>query len=67
MYAGAFFWPIERAAEILNAWRAWVETVPVECESIGRLLQLPDLPFLPDHLRGRSFALVEVAFLGERE
>ena len=50
--------------EILNAWRAWVETVPVECDSIGRLLQLPDAPFLPDHLRGRSFALVEVAFLG---
>ena len=65
VYAGAFFWPIERAAEILNAWRAWVETVPVECESIGRLLQLPDLPFLPDHLRGRSFALVEIAFLGD--
>ena len=64
VYAGAFFWPIERAAEILNAWRAWVETVPLECESIGRLLQLPDAPFLPDHLRGRSFALVEVAFLG---
>ena len=64
VYAGAFFWPIERAAEILNAWRTWVETVPVECESIGRLLQLPDAPFLPDHLRGRSFALVEVAFLG---
>ena len=29
VYAGAFFWPIDRAAEILNAWRAWVETVPV--------------------------------------
>jgi FAD/FMN-containing dehydrogenase len=64
VYAGAFFWPIERAREILNTWRAWVETVPLECESIGRLLQLPDAPFLPDHLRGRSFALVEVAFLG---
>jgi len=65
VYAGAFFWPIERAREILDAWRAWVDTVPPECESIGRLLQLPDAPFLPDHLRGRSFALVEVAFLGD--
>jgi FAD/FMN-containing dehydrogenase len=64
VYAGAFFWPIERAREILNTWRTWVDTVPQECESIGRLLQLPDAPFLPDHLRGRSFALVEVAFLG---
>ena len=28
------------------------------------MLQLPDAPFLPDHLRGRSFVLVEVAFIG---
>jgi FAD/FMN-containing dehydrogenase len=64
IYAGALFWPIERAAEILNTWRAWIETVPVECESLGRMLQLPDAPFLPDHVRGRSFVLVEAAFIG---
>jgi FAD/FMN-containing dehydrogenase len=67
LYAGAFFWPIERAREILDTWRAWVDTVPLECESIGRLLQLPDAPFLPEHLRGRSFVLVEVAFLGDED
>jgi FAD/FMN-containing dehydrogenase len=65
IYAGALFWPIERAAEILQAWREWVDTVPDECESIGRLLQLPDAPFLPEHLRGRSFVLVEQAFVGD--
>jgi FAD/FMN-containing dehydrogenase len=64
IYAGCLFWPIERATEILNAWREWVETVPEECESIGRMLQLPDVDFLPDHLRGRSFVLAEAAFLG---
>jgi FAD/FMN-containing dehydrogenase len=64
IYAGALFWPIERAAEILHAWRQWIETVPVECESLGRMLQLPDAPFLPDHLRGRPFVLVEAAFIG---
>ena len=64
IYAGCLFWPIERATEILNAWREWVDTVPDECESIGRMLQLPDVDFLPDHLRGRSFVLAEAAFLG---
>ena len=39
IYAGALFWPIERAAEILNAWREWIDTVPDECESLGRMLQ----------------------------
>ena len=64
IYAGCLFWPIERATDVLNAWRTWVDTVPDECESIGRMLQLPDVDFLPDHLRGRSFALVELAFIG---
>jgi hypothetical protein len=65
LYAGALFWPIERAAEILNAWRDWTQAVPDECTSLGRLLRLPPLPELPDHLRGRSFALVELAVLGD--
>ncbi len=64
IYAGVLFWPIERATEILNAWRRWIETVPVACESLGRMLQLPDAPFLPDPVRGRSFVLVEMAFIG---
>ena len=64
IYAGCLFWPIERAREVLKAWREWADTVPDECESIGRMLQLPDVPFLPEHLRGRSFVLVEQAFLG---
>ena len=64
IYAGAMLWPIERATEILNAWRAWVETAPDTCESFGRMLQLPDVPFLPDEVRGRSFVLIELAFIG---
>jgi FAD/FMN-containing dehydrogenase len=64
IYAGCFLWPIERGTEILKVWREWVDTVPDECESIGRMLQLPDVPFLPEHLRGRSFVLVEPAFIG---
>jgi len=62
--AGALFWPIERAAEILKAWRDWIETVPDACESLGRMLQLPDVPFLPEPVRGRSFVLVEAAIIG---
>jgi FAD/FMN-containing dehydrogenase len=64
IYAGALFWPIDRAPEILRAWRQWVETVPDECESLGRMLQLPDAQFLPEHLRGRSFVLIEAACIG---
>jgi FAD/FMN-containing dehydrogenase len=65
IYAGSLFWPIDRAAEILRAWRAWTESVPESCESLGRMLQLPDVPFLPGEVRGRSFVLVEAAILGD--
>jgi FAD/FMN-containing dehydrogenase len=67
IYAGALFWPIERAAEILHAWRDWIGTVPETCESLGRMLQLPDVPFLPEPVRGRSFVLVEAAFIGSAD
>jgi FAD/FMN-containing dehydrogenase len=67
LYAGCMFWPIERAAEILNAWLAWTDSAPVDCHSIGRMLQFPDAPFLPPHLNARSFVLVEAAYIGSQE
>lgn len=67
LYAGVMFWPLERAAEILHAWREWVETVPEEVTSVGRLMQFPPIPDIPEPLRGRSFVLVEAAYLGSEE
>jgi len=64
IFAGALFWPIERASEILHAWRAWIQAAPDTCESLGRMLQLPDVPFLPEAVRGQSFVLIEAAFIG---
>jgi FAD binding domain/Berberine and berberine like len=61
VYAGILFWPLERAGEVLRTWHRWVETVPDEVTSIGRLLRFPPLPDLPQPLRGRSFVLVEAA------
>jgi FAD/FMN-containing dehydrogenase len=63
VYAGILFYPLERGAEVLRAWRRWVDTVPDEVTSIGRFLQFPPLPALPDHLRGRSFVAIEAASL----
>jgi hypothetical protein len=65
LYAGDLFFPIQRAAEVFHAWREWVTTVPDEVTSIGRILRLPPLPTVPDQLRGRDFALVEAAYVGD--
>jgi len=64
LYAGALFFPIQRAAEVLHAWRGWTGTVPDEVTSLGRILRVPPLPEVPERLRGRAFALVEAAYLG---
>jgi hypothetical protein len=65
LYAGDLFFPIERAAEVLQSWREWVTTVPDEVTSIGRILRVPPLPTVPEQLRGRAFALVEAAYAGD--
>jgi FAD/FMN-containing dehydrogenase len=65
LYAGALFWPIERASEVLHAWRDWAGTAPDEVSSVGRLLRLPPIPDIPEPLRGRSFVIVEAALLGD--
>ncbi|HEX2303997.1 MAG TPA: FAD-binding oxidoreductase [Gaiella sp.] len=65
VYAGVLFWPIERAAEVLAAWREWVDTVPDEVTSVGRLLQFPPIPDVSEFLRGRSFVVVEATVLAD--
>jgi FAD/FMN-containing dehydrogenase len=64
VYAGVLFFPFERSGEVLHAWTEWTRTVPEEVTSVGRMLQFPPVPMLPEHLRGKSFVVVEAVFLG---
>jgi FAD/FMN-containing dehydrogenase len=65
LYAGVLFFPIQRASEVLHAWRAWTDTARDEVTSVGRILRFPPLPDVPEMMRGRDFALVEAAYLGD--
>jgi FAD binding domain len=65
LYAGDLFFPIQRAAEVLHAWREWTVTAPDDVTSICHILWLPPLPELPEPLRGRAFATLEAACLGD--
>jgi hypothetical protein len=67
LYAGWLIFPMERAEEVLNAWRDWVDTVPDDVTSVGRLLQVPPLPDIPEPLRGRRLVVVEAAMLMDAE
>jgi hypothetical protein len=67
VFAGCLFWPIERGADVLCAWRRWTEDLPEEVTSCGRLLQFPLLPEIPEPLRGGSFVVVESVDIGSRD
>ena len=67
LYAGALLFPIQRAAQVLRAGRAWTHTVPDEVTSLGRILRLPPLLEIPEPLRGRAFAVVEAACLADAD
>jgi len=64
VYAGILWFPVDRAAEVLAEWRAWTDGLPDETTSVGRILQLPPLDEIPEPVRGKSFAVVEVIHCG---
>ncbi len=68
VYAGILWFPVDRAADVLEEWRAWTDGLPDETTSVGRILQLPPLDEIPEPVRGKSFVVVEVIHCGsERE
>jgi hypothetical protein len=57
-------WPVERLAEVLAAFRAVNATAPRELTVWLQVQHFPDVPFLPEEIRGQSFAAVAFTFLG---
>jgi FAD binding domain/Berberine and berberine like len=66
-YAGILWYPIDRGREVLHAWRELTHTdgLPDELSTVGRFLNLPPVPELPEPVRGKSFAIVEAYHLGD--
>ncbi|HSO02140.1 MAG TPA: FAD-binding oxidoreductase [Gaiellaceae bacterium] len=65
VHAGILWYPVDRAAEVLKAWRAWTDDLPDELTSVGRILQFPPIPEIPEPVRGQSFVVVEAIWLGD--
>jgi FAD/FMN-containing dehydrogenase len=65
VYAGILWFPVERSVEVLNAWRAWTDDLPDEMTSVGRILQFPPIPEIPEPVRGQSFVVVQAIYAGE--
>ena len=66
VYAGALFWPQDRVSEVLEAWRRWTQWgLPDEIISVGRVLNVPPFPDIPEPVRGRSFVVIEAIYIGD--
>jgi FAD/FMN-containing dehydrogenase len=65
IYAGAMFFEFERSSEVLHAWNALLPTLPDELMSWASVMHFPPIPDVPAFARGRSFAIVMAAFLGD--
>lgn len=66
LFGGGLYFPGESAAQVLHGWAAWTRTVPEEMSSSIQLIHYPDLPVLPEPLRGRFVAHVRIAWCGGR-
>ncbi|HEX6654280.1 MAG TPA: FAD-dependent oxidoreductase, partial [Thermoleophilaceae bacterium] len=65
LYAGALFFPFERAPEVMHTWHELVSAgLPDEITTVARVYQFPPVPFLPELIRGMSFTVVQAAYLG---
>jgi FAD/FMN-containing dehydrogenase len=52
--AGLALWPLDRAADVMRAWRDYVDKAPDELSTACAILTAPPEPFVPDALKGQT-------------
>lgn len=65
LYGGALSFTAQETA--LRAWRDWTEDLPDTLTTSLALVPYPDLPMIPEPLRGKHIAQVRVAYLGSAD
>src|SRR5439155_8131182 len=63
--AGLAMWPLERAGDVLPAWRDYMDSAPDELSSAIVVVTAPPEDFVPAHLRGRTVLGMAVLYVGE--
>ena len=65
LYGGNLIYPVEKAAEVLDAYARWSADLPDEWTTGVAFLNVPPLPALPEPLRGRSVITLRGCYCGE--
>jgi FAD binding domain len=66
-YAGILIFPAELGAEAIRRYRDWAEEVSEDVTSVVRFLRPPDMPDVPEPLRGTPLLTIDAACIGSRE
>jgi FAD binding domain-containing protein len=65
-YAGVLWYPIEHGFDVLHTWGELTRSGPPdELTTVGRFLNLPPIPEIPEQIRGKSFVIVEAYHTGD--
>ncbi|WP_380284551.1 FAD-binding oxidoreductase [Kitasatospora purpeofusca] len=67
LYGGGLFFPAESVREVLHFYRTWIEELPDEFSSSFFMLDWPDVPEVPEEIRGRFALHLRLSYLGPEE
>ncbi|HST69864.1 MAG TPA: FAD-binding oxidoreductase [Solirubrobacterales bacterium] len=65
-YGGALLFPAEVGAEGIRTYRDWAAGVSEDVTSVVRFLRPPDIPDVPDFLRGKALLTIDAACIGDQ-
>jgi FAD/FMN-containing dehydrogenase len=67
VYGGLAAWPVEKAPEVIRAWRDYVADAPDELSTGMVILTGPPEEFVPEHLQGKPIVGLAGMYVGEVE
>jgi FAD/FMN-containing dehydrogenase len=67
VYGGMMLWPWEDGERVLSRWAEWTREAPEEITSMARMMRIPDMPGVPEPLRGREVTVITGAYIGDDE
>ncbi|HJP79209.1 MAG TPA: FAD-binding oxidoreductase [Pseudonocardiaceae bacterium] len=65
LYGGTLIFDTDQIPAVIDAYRTWTRTVPEQLTSSLITLPMPDIPQIPEPIRGRFVARVHVAYTGD--
>ncbi|GAB2478151.1 FAD-binding oxidoreductase [Jatrophihabitans fulvus] len=65
IHGGSLHFAAEHVPAVVRAWRAWCRDLPEQASTSIAVMRMPDLPFVPAPLAGRTTVAVRFAYVGD--